>query len=143
MDKKEAIQFLRESLSVIPELAKSNPDSNEYLLWRDHIEDVLEEVWGCASTEYKRFLSAHSVLLDFGDGQKNYLDMLKKCETAILSIIQKYEVLGLGKEKENRKVQTDTTITPIQLFDAMQFHQNIVSSSRALFENGHYSLSYF
>ncbi len=96
MDKKEAIQFLKQSLSEIPHLAKLPYNNHDYPLWHKVIEGILEEVFGRDSSEYQNFYKAQSYVsyLD-EDYQKTYLAVLKMRETALLSIIQKHEILGI------------------------------------------------
>lgn len=95
MDKKEAIQFLRESLSAIPNLAKLPHNNYEYPLWHKTISGVLEEVFGRDSSEYQEFANAYLHVMT-GDSQKEYITSLHMRETALLSIIRKWEIVGVG-----------------------------------------------
>jgi predicted nucleotide-binding protein len=111
MDKKEAMQFLRQSLGAIPNLASLSHDNYEYPLWRDQIGDVLEEVFGRDSTEYNRFRDARLHVSTYGAAQQEYNETLKLRETAILSIIKKYEVLCIIEElTDTVKIQPKTFI---------------------------------
>ena len=98
MNKKEAIHFLKEALSEIPTLAKLHYDNQEYPLWRNQITDILEEVFGRDSTEYKRFSEAFIRVRISGEQQRLYKEELELRNTAILSIIQKYEILGIEEK---------------------------------------------
>ena len=98
MDKKEAIEFLKEKLGKIPALAKEPYKNQSYPLWRNQISDMLEEVFGRNSTEYKRFQDAFPTIHVFGKEQQGYLDELAMRKTAILSIIKKYKMLGFETE---------------------------------------------
>jgi len=97
MNKKEAIQFLRETLKSIPELARLGPYNYEYQLWHKTVEGVLEGVFGEDSSEYKDFKNAF-LHVSTGDSQREYGTDLKMRETAILSIIKKHEILGIEEK---------------------------------------------
>ena len=104
MDKKEAIDYLKERLGEIPTLTKLNYNNNEYPLWRHQIEDVLEAVFGNESNEYRKFTKAghraHMRGLPMAESiyQEDYIENLRSIEIEILSIIKKYETLGFGVE---------------------------------------------
>jgi uncharacterized protein (TIGR02391 family) len=53
------------------------------------------------------------------------------------NLVEKRQISS-GKEK-----LIDIAKIPIQLFDAMQFHQKVIKASRALFENEHYAQAIF
>lgn len=98
MDKKEAIEFLKQKLNEVNHL-KSLPDGNsEESLWRNEIEDVLKEVFGRDSDEHERFFKAFSNVHVFGKEQEEYIKELELRETAIKSIIKKCETLGIKGE---------------------------------------------
>ncbi len=104
MDKREAIQFLRAKLGEIPTLAELPYNNDDYPLWRNQIEDVLEDVFNRDSTEYQRFAEAHPTRPRTSSADRNaekrwYLDEVKMREIAILSIIKKHELLGVEAEK--------------------------------------------
>ena len=50
------------------------------------------------------------------------------------------EAIGIleSKEKNTATIGTVSQLSPIQLFDAMRFHQTVIDSSKELFEDGHY-----
>ncbi len=107
MDKKEAIEYLKERLGEIPTLAKLNYNNSEYPLWRHQIEDVLEAVFGHESNEYRKFTKsghrAHmrGLLMSEIIHQDDYIENLRSIEIEILSIIKKYETLGFEAEPVN------------------------------------------
>lgn len=143
MDKREAIQFLKERLGEIPYLAKLNHDNQDYPLWRNQIEDVLEAIFGRDLREYQRFAEAHPSRPRTSSTNRSaekrwYLDELKMCETAILSIIKTHELLGVEDKPVEKTQQKDTVKLPIQLFDAMQFHPKVVEVSKDCFIAGNY-----
>ena len=100
MDKREAIEFLRQCLNEITRLSELKFDNNEYLLFHRSIRDVLIAVFRLPSIEYNDFSSCGQFLpvkvLERGDSinQKSYIKNLKCIETALKSIIRKYEILG-------------------------------------------------
>ena len=100
MDKREAIEFLKQCLGEIPQLAKLDFHNQGYPLWRRKIRDVLEAVFGRHSSEYQDFSrcnwQAGMQRMRIAESlyQEGYLTNLKCIETALLSIIQKYEILG-------------------------------------------------
>jgi hypothetical protein len=97
MDKKQSIEYLKERLGEIPTLASLPYNNDEYPLWRNQIEDVLKAVFGRDSDEHERVASAYLRVSSY-DQQGDYLQKLKLCEIAILSIIKKYETLGFEAE---------------------------------------------
>lgn len=109
MDKREAIKYLKDSLGEISELAKLHYDNSEYNVWCNTIKAVLEEVFGHKSWEYEEFRTSgrqmhmRMPLMPDSVHQEDYIANLKSKETAIISIINKYEVLGI-KEKPIAKV---------------------------------------
>jgi hypothetical protein len=98
MNKEEAISFLKQSLSEIPKLAKLSYDNQEFKLWCHKVETVIKKTLD--SDDYDTFGSVQP--LDYLDdlGIENieqlidYPKKLKDYETALKSIIQKYEILG-------------------------------------------------
>jgi predicted nucleotide-binding protein len=103
MDKKEAIEYLKQRLGEIPELTQLAHNNDKYPLWYRIIEDVLEEVFGRDSSEYERFSGAW-LHVSAGEHQREYITTLKMRETALKSIIQKYETLGFKTEPETLEV---------------------------------------
>ena len=100
MDKREAIEFLKKSLSEIPHLAKLRYDNQDYPLWRNTIAGILEEVFRRDSSEYQKLSKTYS-RKDFGRGLTNqgwYNKLLQKRAVDILSIIQKHEILGIEEK---------------------------------------------
>ena len=98
MDKREAIQFLKQSLGEIPHLAKLHYDNHDYPLWHSTIEGVLEKVFGRDSSEYQNFSDARLYVRVGGHQRQEYLQELKLRETVLLSIIKIYERVGFETE---------------------------------------------
>ena len=138
MDKKEAIEFLKEKIKKINHLAKLPYKNQEYPLWCNQISDVLEEIFGKGTTEYIRFSQAFPNVHVPGQEQEEYLEELKRRESALKSIITKYERLGFESKSITKSGQEYATESPIQLFDAMRFHPRVVEASRELFKDSHY-----
>jgi hypothetical protein len=89
----------------VPNLRKLRYDNAEYDLWRYKVVDILKAGFGSESDEYKRF--SESVKPEKRTGthwelQRWYNRRLGKGAAALLSIIQKYELLG--KEAIHREV---------------------------------------
>lgn len=102
MDKRKAIEFLRESLNEIPSLVKLPYDNDDYPLWYSTIEGVLEKAFGQDSREFKSFFDAFSRVGWSGqDYQQEYRTFLKMRETALLSIIRTYEIVGIEAEVDS------------------------------------------
>lgn len=138
MDKKEAIQFLKIKLSEIPHLMELPHDSQEYPLWNKTVQYVLEEVFGWDSSEYQDFINAPIIYGFVRDSQREYMEKLRRCETAIQSIVKKYEILGIKTKPRAMAEPKDAGELPIQLFDAMKFHPKVVEASRSCFVAGNY-----
>ena len=98
MDKKEAIKFLQEQLVEVARLKKLPHDNQEYPLWSNVIKGVLETVFGLGSFEYKTFYDAGIWRGYVPDSEIMYIETLKKRKTAIKSIIQKNEKLGIEEK---------------------------------------------
>ena len=100
MDKSKAIELLKQVLSEVTQLRTLRYDDPKFKLWRDKIENILEAAFGMDSWEYRRF--AQAVILYWGRSdaelQEAYNSYLDSYETALKSIIQKYETLGFEAE---------------------------------------------
>ena len=59
MDKREAIEYLKDRLSEIPKLAQLPYNNDKYPLWRNTIAGILEAVFRCDSSEYQYFASCN------------------------------------------------------------------------------------
>lgn len=96
MDKKEAIEFLKKKVKEISALRELHHSNQGVIKWRNSIEDVLEEVFGRDSTEFKRFYNTrHKKVRGKEYTQKKYNDQLRNRETAIISIINKWDIIGI------------------------------------------------
>lgn len=97
MDKKDAIEFLKKKVEEIPNLEKLPHSARGVILWRDSIEDVLENAFGRNSTQFMRFYNTRHKKLRSNKEytQKTYISQLNRRKTAILSIINSWEVTNL------------------------------------------------
>ena len=99
MKKRKAMKLLKEALNEIPRL-RELPDKHneEFKLWRINILDVIEKAFGKDSSEYKRIPVMPIETLTFqktgAQKKQEYNDWLDKYETALKSIIKKYEKTG-------------------------------------------------
>jgi len=141
MNKKQAIEFLKEKEKEIPHLLELPSNNLEYPIWRNTIAGVLEEVFGHNSSEYENFSSKH----EQGNmtARNFYIWRLKKRYTDLESIIKKYEILGIEEKPAEKKKGKDTIASPIQLFDAMQFHPKVIQVSESLFKTHNYASAIF
>jgi len=97
MDKNKAIKLLKQALSEIPHLRELPYDNQEFVLWRDRVPNILEAAFGKSSWEHEWFATAVTV---WRWDQEGYNSDLDSYETALKSIIQKYEILGIETEPE-------------------------------------------
>lgn len=143
MNKKEAIEFLKQSLGEIRTLLRLPHDNHDYPLWHKTIEGVLEGVFGQDSGEHRGFSGAqHNSFLDDSQ-QEGYLKELKLRETALLAIINKHAILGIEESPAKAKPTKESAESPIHLFDKMQLHPRIIKASKSLFNSGHYAEAIF
>jgi hypothetical protein len=107
IDEKRAIELLKQSLSEIPHFRKLRYDNQGFKLWFDKVRDIIQA--GLSKNDQQRFPSSRAVTITTtgnlpsdDDFQRLYLVMLDGCETALQSIIQKYELLR--KEESHPEV---------------------------------------
>ena len=102
IDERKAIELLEQALTEIPHLRELHSDSQEFVLWFDKVRDIIQA--GLNEDDQQRFPSSRMVTITGGgwpsddDFQRFYLIMLERCETALQSIIQKYEMVGFERE---------------------------------------------
>lgn len=121
MDKKEAIVLLIASLGEIPSLKKLNYDNQKFKLWLNGVETIIKH--GLDEDDYDTFGSVQP--LDFLDdiGIENieqsldYPKKLKDYETALKSIIQKHQILGIeGKRDKGGEVENKMNKKEVMTF---------------------------
>jgi len=124
MKQSEAIEILKQELLKIPHLRQLAPDNQEFKLWRDKILNVIDAALDARDRD--RFSVAVPIRIDWGwvskkglaQDRADYLEDLSNCETALKSIIQKYELLGEDvvppRVEENKKAGLE------------QFHDGLV-----------------
>lgn len=142
MEKKRAIVFLNEAMQEVYVLETLPHNNNEYPTWYQTIEGVLFKVFGKDSIEYKTFKEAGKIWGLVEDAKTEYLKALRSREAALASIIKTHEILG-DEEHAVKTEPKDTAGLPVYLFDRMQFHPRVITSSKSLFETGHYSQAIF
>lgn len=144
MERQRAIELLKQKSEEAVYVASLTYDNSEYLPWRRNIEDILEETFGINSTEYKRVADVHATTKGTSDvKQRIYVRTVHRIQQEVNSIIQKYEILGIEEKPAEKKGAKDTVASPIQLFDAMQFHPRVVKASKSLFADGYYAQAIF
>lgn len=101
MDKSKAIEMLKQCLEEIPQLEELHYDNQKFELWRNKVSDILEAAFGRSSSEWDKFVRAVGASIYSGteiEYQQEYNRRLYDYETAILSIIQKHQILGAEEE---------------------------------------------
>jgi hypothetical protein len=97
MDKKKAIESLKQALSEIPDLIKKPYNNQDFNLWRRKIGEII--IAGLDKDDYNKFTSAFPSMTlirgQFPDNryQQEYDENITRHEIAIKSIIQKYEIV--------------------------------------------------
>ncbi|MBA7676059.1 hypothetical protein ES703_84299 [subsurface metagenome] len=129
MNKNRAVELLKQALSEVPHLRTLHLGNKEFDLWRNKVSDIVEVAFGKSATEYERFVRA--VRVDFptyteAERQKEYNRRLDEYETALKSIIQKYEMLGI---EEKSTTIADLAETPKD-YEARQGKQSVGKESR-------------
>ena len=95
MDKKEAIDYLRERSEEIPALAKMRYNNNNYPLWIETIRGVVANIFGQESSEYQKLATRYKISGSSEEARQNsYKKILWHRQIDILSIIQMHETLG-------------------------------------------------
>jgi len=92
MDQGKAIEMIKAAIDELPHLWTLRYDNQEFKLWYDKVCNILEAAFDKSSWEYHRF--ARAVTVHWGISKQAYNSYLKDYETALKSIIQKYEVVG-------------------------------------------------
>ncbi len=143
MDKKEAIVLLIASLGEIPSLKKLNYDNQKFKLWRNGVETIIK--YGLDEDDYDTFglVQPLDFLDDIGieniEQSLDYLKKLKDYETALKSIIQKHQMLGIEEKPAAKAEPKEAAESPVNLFDKMQLHPRVIAASQSLFRDGHYA----
>jgi uncharacterized protein (TIGR02391 family) len=147
MNRTEAIEKLKEALEEIPKLKKLQYDNEEFKEWQRNVTTIAKYALG--SDDYKTVtspkLSTIHLRGEWTDDyyQEDFLKELSGYERDLKSIIQKYEILGMGTgpvtASEPERIRETTT----DLFDKMQFHPKVIKVSKSLFETGHYAPAIF
>ena len=148
MDERRAIELLRPALKEIPDLKELHHNDQEVKLWYDKVLDIINA--GLDWSDWTKFLlSGEATSVDIrslSDSalQRHYLERLEGYETALKSIIQKYEILGFeAHPAAAAEPPSRTPKVPNYLFDKMQFHPRVITASKSLFESGHYAQAIF
>jgi uncharacterized protein (TIGR02391 family) len=143
IDEGRAIQLIEQALSELPHLKELHHDNEEVKLWHDRVYDIINaglDVYDKVNFWCSGAPSVDVRSLSDSARQKHYLEDLESHETALKSIIQKYEILEFeaqptaAAEPPSRKAEVLN-----YLFDKMQFHPLVITASKSLFESGHYA----
>jgi len=97
MEIQKALELLRQYQDEIKHLKTLPPHNNEYRLWQDKVNVVLEAAFGKDSDEYKNLNPKIYVTWQKSEAeeQEEYLRDLEERELGITKILQKYEILGI------------------------------------------------
>ena len=97
MEIQKALELLRQYQDEIKHLKTLPPHNNEYRLWQDKVNVVLEAAFGKDSDEYKNLNPKIYVTWQKSEVEKQeeYLRDLEERELGITKILQKYEILGI------------------------------------------------
>lgn len=100
MDKKEALDFLKEYLDELKYLRTLHYDNKEQWLWKNKVDVVLKEAFGEDSEEYEHLNPTGGRFTGIGATeeimQRDYLRVLANYETGIQKILDKHKILGIG-----------------------------------------------
>lgn len=96
VDRKRAIELLKQALNEIPRLRTLTPEKEQYKLWFGEVCNILELTFGLQSREYNNF--ARAVRVDYlvntnEEKRQKYNKELDAYETALKSAIHKCELL--------------------------------------------------
>ncbi|GAH92620.1 unnamed protein product, partial [marine sediment metagenome] len=113
--RKKALELLKECLSELAKLRGRGYDEPDFGLWYDKVKAILERAF--TQVDCRKFLLPWPTYngLSGYTSQKEYLKFLKKCETNLKWIIQKYEI------RDKLSSEGERTLS-LQLFSSMQFH---------------------
>ncbi len=97
MDKKEAIEFLRQCLKETPTI-RALHDDQKFALWESKVRDILEKYFTEVDLNDFRYTRT-TYTLTFSDTAKakqdEYTNNVNQLETGLKKIIQRYEILGV------------------------------------------------
>jgi hypothetical protein len=93
MDKKKARELLKQALIQIHHLRRLHPKNQELKVWYEKVCNILKEVSGVSSWEYRQFTSFTHLYRPTSDAERHvsYNSYLDSKEIVLNSIINKYE----------------------------------------------------
>jgi uncharacterized protein (TIGR02391 family) len=141
------LELLNGKLGEVPSLRKLRWDSRYYDVWYYAVVDILRLAFGPDSDECKRFEQSALVTPFKGTDpqhQDRYDRILTRRAAALLSIVNKYDMLAKETGLENTQiVKKESMQGAVRGLDEMQFHPKVIEVSKSLFETGHYSEAIF
>lgn len=102
IDERRAIELLKQALNEIAHLKELHHSNQEVELWHDKVNNIIKAGLDVYDKVHFSVSGAPSVdvrSLSDSARQKHYLEDLEGHETALKSIIQKYEIIGLDTTK--------------------------------------------
>jgi hypothetical protein len=120
MDKKRAFVILQQKFEEIPNLKKLSYDNRDFKLWRSDVMNVIKAAFD-DNDYYEFYYADHGKFKDeelvglFPDNfkQESYIENITNLETALLSIINKYKLIGI--EGSSNAILPESVIPELRL----------------------------
>ncbi len=139
MDKNKAIELLKQALTEIPKLKAMHYDNQEFKLWLNKIETIIKH--GFDEDDYNTFSSVQDkyfiddLVEDNLLQEVDYPQKLNNFETALKSIIQRYEILGIvGEGDKGGEVEKMDLLTELIEFcrDLKRYRDALINPNSIL-----------
>lgn len=130
IDERRAIELLKQALNEITHLKELHHDNQEVKLWHDKVYDITKAGLDVYDKVHFSVSGAPSVdvrSLSDSARQKHYLEDLEGRETALKSIIQKYEILG--ETVPTSKVPSEAVYPSDTPYSAYKHIRSIITSA--------------
>jgi len=147
MEIERALTLLREYLGELEKLRDMRYNNNEWKLWRNKVNVVLKAAFGFRAEEYTWFNICQYPSAHGGEEveQKEYLKALDEYKLGIQRVLDKYEILGTDAPPKSSEAKEPkvSSLSLVQLYDALQLHPRIIKVTKKRFDSGHYSDAIF
>lgn len=111
IDLQKTIELLKQKSKEAIYVASLPYNNNEFIPWRRNIEDILESAFGVTSTEYKRVADFHVTIQGKREAiQRDYKIAVHRIHQEVNTIIQKYEILGLGSDNGTSNISPSDSL---------------------------------
>lgn len=110
MEKKEALERLREYRNEIDQLKTLKHHNQEYQLWENRVKVVVKAAFGEHSDEYIYVSQYPRINIYWTDVEKQeeYIRTLQEYYVGITKILEKYDILGMPVSSEVNAVKGET-----------------------------------